>query len=364
MKRTSRRISIFAMAMALVMAFSSISTFGDLEMQEQEVQFEDNAVTSFIEANGFTFEILEYTDEYHRTVRRLERDFIPLSRVDNFTQGRNILLALGIQEESIDLMYREDVEVFATSPQITITTANAISDVYGNSRYVSEAYAIEYSEYIQAGRIAEIQSNLNGVLARNVVGTAFDNGVLRIDHVVAQRPGGSGRQFMATTVLNWRTLPNSTFNLPIRGSIGSAAQNTSIHPGTPRGNYIFTNETFINGVSQGAFTAHRNFTQFRVDSLSFSAGAGAVFYVPNARITVDNVTSTARDLHASFTYELEFNGMNSFNSVATVSHSSTSIGINSLTLRFGATSSVSLSFGIREINSTVFTTPSILVFLQ
>jgi len=158
-------------------------------------------ISSLVEVDGFVFEIVETQIENEQTVRTFERRFAPFIDGANLEEAKALLLALGLDQRLLDKMSIEDLKSVASSPRISTTISHVVKDIFGDTRYVTGAYAEEYAANVNA--LLEEQYELMQNYGIMPLGS-FNNGVLRITHSVIHE-GGS--EFFFLTSADWMTSP-------------------------------------------------------------------------------------------------------------------------------------------------------------
>ena len=339
--------------LAVVMLFSLATP-----LYAVETTYDIVGTTNVVEVDGFAFEITEYVDEYHRTTRTFERNFIPFGAEYDFDMARAILLALGMEEETIAMLHEDVLHAVATTTLIAYSFSYSISNADGVSRYVSAEEADSYAnmqEYYRELYRNNVALNQAGIEAFRVSNpSAFDNGVVRVEQMTARN--GSSQDYTLTVAAHWRTLPSRIGNMT--GSVGSSSNRTTFlsHIGGEI-NYSST----VNGVPQNLGIIRLNSSHLRADFRSGYVGAGAVFNLPfPVSAPAHNMFIETRNFRVIHSHTVRFAGPDSFNIMGTASQSVTtfspsvglSLGISGPSLSLGlgvGTSRVHFNTGIGHV---------------
>lgn len=198
------------------------------------------------ENNVNTFGITETVDSNNRVVRIYERKAGSIDLQQsivpeeiNYEETKELLLALGMEQDFIDKLADEDLETYSTSPQMIGTVSYVKIDAEDKVSYLSESVAIQEAEIVRKAvteKIEELRSETGAI--QPLAQDTYEDSYMRVFYLVTYLGNG---KYKFSTDARWLTMPF------FRGkdSIGSCAQNGTVTNSTRSGWYEY-DITYIN----------------------------------------------------------------------------------------------------------------------
>lgn len=338
-----KKLLSVVLSMSLLFAFSVTSYAAE----------PDSAITKIVSENGYSFEISETTNEFYRTTRTYERNPNQTRSVSiDIEETKALLIALGMNEDSVDKLSSNSLQNFASGSSISISTSFSKYDRDGNAVYVSEEEALSEAEHIKEQRLKNFISTASRVspMASPDYEGNYTDSYMELTYAVTELSTASdpGRYYFVTDA-TWLTMPFW------RGfdSIGACSMNCTVNNSTRSGWYEYDMVLISGGY------------------ISYSDGGGDIKSVKNAvngnwygSAGIINLPSDFYDEYSSFMYEnytthYEFEGhvvspdeSRWFNSIGSYDHSTIAVAIDpSLSIDLGS-GDVSASIGLSITGDT------------
>lgn len=264
----------------------------------------DNSTFKFKEVGDF--DILESQDAENRVTRVYERNnnstrINPIQEPKNIChdETKKLLFTLGMEKAFIDKLSDEDLEIYATSPQIIGTVSYAKLDAQNNITYLSEDMAIQES--------AELNQKLENLYLNNsqiqpFSQNTYEDSYMRIFYMVTYLGNGN---YKFSTDARWLTMPF------FRGkdSVGACAQTSTVTNSTRSGWYEYdithinngkaTYDSYYGTIKSGAFKNAINGNWY---------GSAGIIDLPN-----DTHGQNSSTLYNNFKAHYEYHGhLNNF----------------------------------------------------
>lgn len=306
--------------------------------------------TKQIQVDNHSFEIKEKIGKNHEIIRTYENNenIIPFSTDPN--QIKPLLIALGMETESVNNLSAETLKEFSESSQIIVSTIYSKTDSNNNVTYLDESVALE-----EASILKEQQDNIKTNIARGITTYADHSGIfkdsyMKLTYAVTYKGNG---KYLYSVDATWLTMPF------FRGydSIGSCSMNSTVTNSTRSGYYTY-DATYINNGTGGTVTHEKgkkqSITNFKNAINGNWYGSVGIFNLPN---NVDNsyVTTFYDNLKAHYQYRGHVTTPNQstwFNTVASYDHSTVSISINTPSASIDLNGKFSASIGLSIAGST------------
>jgi len=311
LKKQNMLILVLAFCVCFVLAMPVFATDKDnIEISEKN-----------IEVNGYSFNITEeMTDDASimRTYVNNTKDITELSDVD---KGKALLIALGMDEESLELWDDETILSYLNSEHITTSVAYyEVNEKDNITTKLSEEDAVERASFVNQQRMSKRLSD--DIIEPYAVTNPFDNGYIRVYHSAAYQ--GSGKYIFGTDSL-WLSMPY----LRGKDGIGSCAQLTAVVPNTESISWNYDEVYNIQGDLTTIRKSGNSCLSTKNDVYGSFTGVAATFNLPNDYRNED-AGVTCENFRVHFQYigvvQDESNTNQNFNSIATYSHAKISIG--------------------------------------
>ena len=309
---------------------------------------EDAGTKKTVENSGYSFEITEYVDEYNRIIRTYENNNIQTRSAPDLAKTKAVLVALGMQEENVNMLNTEALNQFALSREITIATAYTKTDGNNNVSYLPEDEAIAAASSLKAKQDAiKFSYAQQGAVTRAAdYEDTFEDSYMRVDYAVTYR--GDGEYFYSVDS-EWLTMPAFRFT----DSLGACAMNGTITTDSQYG-YYWYDSTFIN---MGNVTKDYTFEYINdnygndVDGNWY--GSAGYFNLPN-----DVYSEYSSIIHDNFGAHFQYSGhvtspdeQRWFNTVGNYTHATLSVAL-SPSISIDYSGSLSASVGIDVVGDT------------
>lgn len=285
--------------------------------------------------------ITERVDGYGRIIRVYESNG-STTFSNNPEETKNLLLALGMDEDTVNGMSLEVLNEYATSPRIVATTTYSRIDSHNVAHYVDEATALAESKRLQNERMNNLKQGI--APAENA---EFQDTYMKITYIVT--PRGSGDSYRFSTDATWLTMP------VFRGkdSIGSCAMNCTVTNETRSGKYSYdmTNVTPGNtSTTKRSGTISSSNLKNAVNG-NWYGSAGIVdlpadVYGPTSSIVCSNFKA-----HYEYAGHVSSPNVEWFNTVASYDHATVAISA-SPSVSIDTSGSVSASIGLDIVGAT------------
>ena len=283
-----------------------------------------------VEQNVLPYGIIEYIDENHQHIRIYKQDNnVSPNSISNgdYSEIKNVLLALGMEQCFIDNLSQDDLEIYANSSQISASFSYTKTDSEGTTINVDEAYAISEAKKIndeKVKQILELAENPS-VMPMADVQKTYEDSYMRVWHGITILGNGN---YLSVTDARWLTMP--VFRM--KDSIGAAQQDCSIYYESASGYYEYDLTQIVNGQVSHYYDTHRT-----ISSGNFKTATDGTFYGYAAIVDLpDDVANTYTtqvydDYKAHFQYNASIRNpglLTRFNSTGTYDHLEAAVQIS------------------------------------
>ncbi len=255
-----------------------VGSFGDTKvfrrrLAAEEVSYEEKIV----EVNGYSFDIIEKVNNDDCTVVRTYENPNFSSKeanVNDVDKAKALLIALGMDEENLDLWSDQSILDVANGESITVNDAYYKVNNYDNSSTkVPEDVAITESTLLNEKQLKDFitKSTANGIEPYG--SDIYEDSYIRVYHVASYQ--GNAQYFFGTDSL-WLTMPKDRYS----DSLGSCAQRTTFTPKTNSGSHSYDMTTVFDGEVETRKVSSTNFITSGFANSSGWAGAAGVFKLP------------------------------------------------------------------------------------
>ena len=283
-----------------------------------------------VEQKVLPYGIIEYIDENHQHFRVYKQDnnVSPNSIINgDYSEIKNVLLTLGMEQCFIDNLSQDDLETYAKSPQISATFSYTKTDSKGVTSYVDENVALSKSKEINAEKKQEILQMENNPSVSPMADFQYtkEDSYMRVWHGITLLGDGN---YLSVTDARWLTMP--VFRM--KDSIGAAQQDCAIYYNSASGYYEYDLTQIVNGQ-----VSHYYDTQRTISSSNFKNANDGTFYGYAAIVDLpDDVANTYTtqvydDYKAHFQYNASIRNpglLTRFNSTGTYDHLEAAVQIN------------------------------------
>lgn len=295
------------------------------------------------------FGIIETTLEDGNVVRvyqRNETELMAMSEqtADNYEKTKSLLSDIGIDQVVIDNYSEEELMTFASSQEISVTTAYIKTDVEGNSMNLSKEQMISELEKLDATTETYSIAPPEGGGGAEFIGT---DTYMEVRLTVARQ---SGAKYFFAADATWLTMPLQRRT----DALGICAQEIAPEANTCQGWYSYDDTTSFNGkVTKTPYFIFIDSGAIR-SSISNGTweGAGACFDLPQDATPSSYGYKVCNNFKAHFQFYANIRDYSSpkyFNVSANYSHATVSVGVSpSLTIsaNIGSTMIPSVSGGV------------------
>ncbi len=183
-------------------------------------------------------------DLNNRVIKELERtpDSIEAKKdaFEEYTETKELLLALGMEQDFIDKLSDEDLEQYATSPKMVATTSYVKTDSDGDITYLDESVALRESAVVHMAQLETAEALLSGELMSTQAQKTYQDSYMRVFYLVTYLGNG---KYKFSTDARWLTMPY------FRGtdSLGACSQNATVLNNTRTGWYNYDIKTSTAG---------------------------------------------------------------------------------------------------------------------
>ncbi len=308
-----------------------------------------NVISKTVKNEGYTFLISERTDEYNRIIRSYDNNNTSLctAGVPDLDKTKALLVALGMQEKTVDNLNSEALQAFAEGKEIFIVNSYAMSDANNNVTYLSESIAVEAAKKLKAQQDKiKLSYALEGIpiaASSDYYSKYFQNSYIRVDYAVTYKGNG---QYFYSVDSKWLTMPF------FRGwdSLGACAMNGTVTIGSQSG-YYYYDITYING----GIPSYASAFEWIDSSSEYGNAVNGNWYGSAAKFNLPNdvISSSGSIINNNFGAHFQYFGHVSspgqtqwFNTVGSHTHSVVTINTSpNITIRTGA-SNLAASVGI------------------
>lgn len=314
-----KRITVLLLVLSMLL---SVSSFTLAESSKDETN-----------EKGLEFGIYEIVDDKNQIVRVYEKKITTphqeqfttkIYSEDQYSEIKEILLTLGMEQDFIDNLSENDLKLYESSEMLIGTITYTKTDAQDNVTYIEESVAIQEAKAINDLQIEEnarlhnaMDMNIDSQYSQNsIVQRKYEDSYMRLYHLVSYFGDGS---YLFSTDARWLTMPF------FRGkdSIGSCAQNATITDGSQSGYYEYDYTTF-NGITSTSGTERRNISSSKFKNAIQGSffGSAAIIDLPNDTMTQYS-SSVFNNYKAHFQYFGHVTSPNEeryFNSIGTYDH--------------------------------------------
>ncbi|MCD8003686.1 MAG: hypothetical protein LUG88_07270 [Clostridia bacterium] len=290
-----------------------------------------DTVMSTIETENFTFRISETIDSNNTIVRTYSPDNAAAESVsgnlaDSEEMIESVLLALGMEQDDIDMLSSDDLEDYLSSEYIVSSVSYSKTDnETGEVEYVDETTALTESAKINADRLEKF---MGGVSTTEV--DTYEDSYMKINFVVSYFGDG---EYYYRNISKWLTMPY------FRGKdiVSICTMTGTVEDGTRGGYYNYNKNYFI--PSQGyneTFSYKENFSSSDFTNVINGNwyGTGVVVNLPS-----DIATSSSTISYLNYKVTVYYRGYIStptieryFNTTASYSHSTFSVYVTGFSI--------------------------------
>jgi len=282
------------------------------------------------------FGITEMVDENNRIVRVYERKLDDtnqeqlnrsFSSVDIYAETKELLLALGMEQDFIDNISEDDLKGYSNSESLVGTIAYTKTDAQNNVVYLEESAAIREAkvareERAKKNKTLHATNGKKNALQTTIVQEKYEDSYMRLYHLVSYFGDGS---FLYSTDARWLTMPF------FRGkdSIGSCAQNGTVTYSTRSGYYEYDYMTLSTGgyVSSGRKNISSSYFKEAINGSFY--GSAAIVDLPN-NVNSGSLMRYYSNYKAHYQYQGHVNypgQVSNFNSIGSYDHSKVTITV-------------------------------------
>lgn len=319
-RKTMKRFA--GLILAAAVAVSMVGTVCGTETAQ-------DTVMSTIETENFTFRISETIDSNNTIVRTYSPDnaaaeSVSEDSIDSEELIKSVLLALGLEQDDIDMLSSDDLEDYLSSEYIVSSVSYSKTDnETGEVEYVDEATALTESAEINN---AKATSFLQGVSLNSNVSDVYSDSYMRITYVAAYQ---GDAEFKFTSVSKWITMPF------FRGtdSVGMCTMNATVVPNSYSATYTYSYRT--------SESTAQHVSSKTLSSSSFTKVLNGNWYGVGVTFTLTSDTSNMEvvgcKLTASYNAHVTTPTLKSyFNTTATYTHTTLLSLFSDLTIEFSA----------------------------
>lgn len=310
-----------------------------------------NITKKTVSQDGYTFEISEQVDSNFKVVRSYEKpqnsveSREALSEESNLDETKALLVALGMQERSVEKLSYDTLQEFSDGETIYVSTAYTKVNETGVVSPLSASTAIEEANTLKAQQNAIYMDMAQGVALAADYSDYFEDSYMRVDFAASYQGDGA---YLYSVDGEWLTMPF------FRGfdSIGSCAMNGTVTNSTRDGYYSY-DITYVNLTGNTYDTYEDDITSVKNAITGNWYGSAGVFNLPN------NVYGEYSSiLYDNFFAHYEYQGHVTspseprwFNTVASYDHATISIAFSpSVSIDLGG--DVSASIGLAIVGTT------------
>lgn len=281
-----------------------------------------------VEVNGYSFDIQEKVDEDFTIVRTYVNPDAQLMMVnDDVGKAKALLIALGMDEESLALWTDETILTVANSEKVTISDSYyEINDNKNTVTQIPADVAIREAEILADEQMdsfirESINAQENGI--EPLKGAPYETSFIRVYHLVSYM--GNAKYLFSTDSL-WLTMPA----FRDYDSLGSCAQLTTATPNTNIGSWSYDMTTVIDGQTENKRVNSTKFVDSGLENNGGWAGAAGVFRLPASTYSNEGNSIKCDNFRAHYEYQGKMNSAGvsnqNFNSKGTYSHTTVRIG--------------------------------------
>lgn len=291
------------LALCLVMA---VPTFAADEVTNEPLE------NTTVEVNGYSFDIQEKVDENFTIVRTYVNPDAQLMIInDDVDKAKALLIALGMDEEGLELWTDESILAFANSEKATISLA-----CYKLNEEDDTLIQIpkEVSDREVAAVLA-IQEQLNNDITPYVGNTEI-SAYIDVYHGAAYQ---GNTMYTFSTNAHWKTMPRD------RGydSISCASQSTNLDSHTIYGSWSYNQTTVTDGDVKKETIRGTKFVENRIIPFSDGSGVAGIFKLPTDMSGGDGLSIKYDNFNVHYEYKggiIDYTSPKNFSSVGTYSH--------------------------------------------
>ena len=314
---------------------------------------------SLKESTGF--DIIETVDENNQIIRTFTREecaeeenqgitagSAPIED-DQYAETKELLLALGMEQDFIDNLSEDALETYATCESLVGSISYSKTDADGNQIYLEEAVAIEEAEAVsEPGKTEEGSRRSKRAAATKRWQQTETDSYMRLFYLVTYLGNG---KYKFSTDARWLTMPG------IRGidSIGSSAMTCTVENPTRSGYVQYNNYSRIDGKSN---TKRRKVVfgkkNFRNAVNGNWYGSGATFQLP-----LDSVAPEVEIRNTNLKAHYEYVGKIStpdqtvnFNTLGSYDHLTIRLDVGLPNLTIGKNISGAIGLSVRGVTET------------
>lgn len=329
--------NIVSSAIALILSFSL--TLPSLATNSYSIT--DSTTEKAIEINGYNFTISEKSNPSYATIRTYTSP--KTKTVRSIDETKALLAALGLDEHIIENLSLDDLQLYATSEQIFVSSSySKCNSVTNETTYLPEEIALsaaedltirqeEYYDNYANNPESNIMPCGNKPNTSNVPGEFLDS-YMKITQIVSHQ--GSGNLLFRVNA-KWLTLPW------FRGydSLGVSAMDCVLATNSGKCKFTYTEAAIVAGYDTIYRTKEQTSSGSQlpiINSSGWCASAG-VFHLPSDDLNTDVGMTSYK--YSNFEVELTYSGRiaspsepRSFYVLATYDHSvlNLSVGVPSI----------------------------------
>lgn len=302
----------------------NIATLPQKKAPAEDVLLDDKQV---ITCCGYDFAITERTNDKQQIIRIYEKQPEESILLKDLHTAKELLVALGMDIESVDDMPTSTIRTIANSSRIIVTSGYSRADEERNVYYISKETALkEVSQ--KSAKQSDKKTKPKGPfqdgssIGGDGPGTYQDE-YMHMTYVVAQKKNG---ECLFVVNANWLTMPFFRGN----DSIGACTMNSTVRRRSCSGFYKYSVTTSANG-KISHYNKRQDINSIKTDMKNGNwHGSAGIIKLPGD-VCGELITSVVDNLRVHYEYSghVNYPGVESWhNSVATYDHSTIAISFD------------------------------------